>query len=67
MLNKITRKDIAATKTVNLGSLDCAIIMKAISGLQVDSNNPDQELIGKRLNYINSELLALNKELRRSK
>mgnify|MGYP003145550432 CR=1 FL=1 len=64
MNNSITMKDISATKTVNLGSLDCAIIIKAISGLQVDSNNPDQDLITKRLKYINAELINLN---RRSK
>ena len=64
MLTKITRKDIAATKTVNLGTLDCAIIRKAISGLQVDSNNPDQDLITKRLKYINTELINLNRRLK---
>jgi len=64
MLTKITRQDIAATKTVNLGTLDCAIIIKAISGLQVDSNNPDQDLITKRLKYINTELINLNRRLK---
>ena len=61
MLTKITRQDIAATKTVNFGRLDCAIILKAISGLKVDSNNPDQDLLIKRLKYINTELIELDR------
>ena len=61
--NKTVREDLKNTCSYDLNAIDCALQLKALSGLKFDVSNPVEEYYSKRVAYLTREYKKYNADL----
>ena len=61
--NKTTQRDLKDTCSYDLNAVDCALQLKALSGLKFDTSNPTEAYYAKRVAYLTREYKKYNADL----